>query len=150
MFPSAASRLRVERSIQPWLRSSDPSSSRKSAMALHNRTMTRHYFLPTGRIFYISFFVPRIKEGPLSVPGFSLHMYKRVFGKMPRFEPELLRRKPGVLPMSYTHPFLSTSLPGRSFSGLGKALKRATDPTCKEHAPAAHVCAKRKRSTKTK
>ena len=74
-------------------------------------------FLPAG-LFTFLFLVPRIKEGPLSVPGFSLHMYIRVFGKMPRFEPELLRRKPGVLPMSYTHPFLSTSLPGRSFSGL--------------------------------
>ena len=27
-----------------------------------------------------------------------------VFGRMPGFEPELLRPQPGFLPMSYTHP----------------------------------------------
>ena len=40
-----------------------------------------------------------VKEGPLSVPGFTLCT---IFGRMPEFEPGLLRRQPDVLPMSYT------------------------------------------------
>ena len=33
-----------------------------------------------------------------------------IFGRMPGIEPELLRPQPGVLPMSYTHIFLSFSI----------------------------------------
>ena len=50
-------------------------------------------------------FVPRVKEGPLSVLRFCF-MYN--IWQMPGFEPELLRPQPGVPPMSYTfHPNFS-------------------------------------------
>ena len=49
-------------------------------------------------IFY-TFIVPRVKEGPLSVPSFYFTVCT-VFGRMPGFEPEVLRPQPGVLPIS--------------------------------------------------
>ena len=53
-------------------------------------------------ILLLKLFVPRVKKGPLSVLGFY-SMYCTIFGRMPGFEPDLLRLKPGVLPMSITH-----------------------------------------------
>ena len=54
-----------------------------------------------GPSILITLFVPRDKEGPLSVPGFTLCT---IFGRIPEFKLELLRLQPGVLSMSYSHP----------------------------------------------
>ena len=54
------------------------------------------------RIYFYFFnsFVPR---APNTVPGiFTLFT---IFGRMPGIAPELLQPQPGVLPMSYTHPY---------------------------------------------
>ena len=56
------------------------------------------------RIFFFKLFLfPGLRNVPLSSPRFLLYIQN--FGRMPGIEHELLRPQPGVLPMSYTHPF---------------------------------------------
>ena len=43
---------------------------------------------------------------PVLRPGIFNLSLCTIFGRMPGFKPELLRPQPGVLPVSYTHPFL--------------------------------------------
>ena len=50
-------------------------------------------------IFCSSLFVPK---APYTVPG--IFTLCTIFGRIPGFEPELIRPPPGVLPMSFTHP----------------------------------------------
>ena len=49
--------------------------------------------------FFLSLFVPRVKEGSLSVPTPEFFLLLSTV-PMPGFEPELLRPQPGVLPMT--------------------------------------------------
>ena len=53
-------------------------------------------------------FVPRL---PNSVPGLFIRYICTIFGRMPGIEPELLRLQPDVLPMSFTHPWMSYTHP---------------------------------------
>ena len=49
--------------------------------------------------FFFNSFCPSVMEGPLFVLGLYF-MY--CIGRMPGYEPELLRPQPDVLPLSYT------------------------------------------------
>ena len=49
---------------------------------------------------FFELFVPRV---PYTVP--EIFTLFSIFGRMPGFEPELLRPQPGVLPMRYAHPY---------------------------------------------
>ena len=52
---------------------------------------------------FVSLFVPKDMEVSLSAPRF--YFVFTIFGRMPGIEPELLRPQPGMLPMSYSHPY---------------------------------------------
>ena len=56
-------------------------------------------------IFLKKFLVPRFRS-----PSWVFTLCT-IFGRMPGFEPELLRLQPRVLPMSYTHPWWATHIP---------------------------------------
>ena len=53
--------------------------------------------------FQIFFFNSFCSHAPVLRPGICTLC--TIFGRMPGFKPQLLRLQPGVLPMSYTHPY---------------------------------------------
>ena len=79
--------------------------------------------------FFKTILCPGLAGSALRPIGCTLYN----IGRMPGFEPKLLRLQPGVLPMSYTHPYneLHTSLNelhtsyGRSFKCRPSPLQRA-------------------------
>ena len=76
--------------------------------------------------FFKTLFVPRV---PYTVPGyFTLFT---IFGWMPRFEPELLRPQPGVLPTTHIPGFLQSRTTGKQ-SALCK-LKFFFSLSCFSH-----------------
>ena len=60
-------------------------------------------------VFFLNYFCTRGQGGSVSPPQVFYFMY--IIGRVPGFEPEMLRLQPGVLPLSYTHPLLSYTHP---------------------------------------
>ena len=64
-------------------------------------------------IMWLFFTITRVPFTVLAV--FTLLYVHTVFGRMPRFEPELMRLQPVVQPMKYTHPYTSNEPTNATF-----------------------------------
>ena len=65
-----------------------------------NVVESNFFFENSPRIFFVLF--PGLGGSALHAEIFTI---STLFGRMPGIEPELLRPQPGVLTMSYTHPY---------------------------------------------